>query len=1195
MNMYKKCLKIIAWNIRGLVETVDGLRANKLQIPEIIKELSKYDIVFLQETHLHENSDEFVLPGFSKPIHYYRQKRGKAWKASGGISVLIKEELRQHVRCLPKSNSDLVWLEFKADNDENDTLYIASTYIPPENSSYGRDHTGAIWDRLQSDVDYYATRGKIIVCGDLNARTGSLEDFITMDRVSNHYHLPPDYTYDNARKRISMDKTVTKYGKHFVEMCLNNRMTILNGRTLGDLEGKYTCHTPQGSSVVDYLACSQSITKDIVNMKVKNLTSVSDHCPIELALYISLKDATKPRGKKDKNNQQSNNTGETEINETSAQRFFWDTDSDDKYRQAFHSQDIVNLIKSNLQQNTESGHNKQTVNDKADTLSQVLLEAAKISLKRIPQRPKCRKTSANNNKKWFDQDCRSIRREVKSLLNALNRRADDPSLTAKYYSKRKLYNRLVRKKKAQFKNKLVENLNSAIEKDPNAVWKSLRELREADKPLSQSNSQLNSAKWLQHLEDIVGQEVEIDQKRKAEIEEQLNQAEKDRYFSNLDYQVSHNEILRATKSLKNKKAAGIDGITNEMIKNALPHIRENIKNCFNAVLSSGIYPQSWKTGVSVAIHKSGDPTSPNNYRGITLTSAMGKLFCQVMNTRITDFLEDNKLLAPEQAGFRRSHRTSDHIIILKTVVDKYMKSNSGRLYCCFVDLQKAFDNVWHTAMLLKLQQIGVTGLCYNIIKDMYSNATVCTKTATGYSPEITLRKGVQQGNNISPTIFNVFVNDIPEHLSGADSPTLGTTIQTQLPCLLYADDLVILSTSKTGLQTKLNSFNKYCSEWGLTVNKSKTKIMIFSKHKPKVPVLFYFNDNLLETTNTYKYLGVVFNCEGSFLSAQDHLHKQANKAAHEVRRTVFKQDIAPEITMKLYDSLVVPVATYASEVWLPYISPMVEANGACEKIFDVGTKGQLNFEAQQIKFIKAVLGVNKKAMNLPALGELGRFPISMKIVSQMIGYWSHVTESDSDSHLKKAYEEQIYTSATWTTWVKNIMYSLGLGHVWENQSTFSPQRLKTTVQNMLLKKFTQYWEQKINLETSKLQFYKGVVQDFRAQAYIQATRNRHHRQALTKLRISAHTLEIERGRYRNVPRENRLCSCCDVVEDELHFLDKCRLYNKARQRLNQQTDCSKPSDLLVRDDQQPVLAKYVYNCFQQREKLTVPRQSVANY
>ena len=127
-------------------------------------------------------------------------------------------------------------------------------------------------------------------------------------------------------------------------------------------------------------------------------------------------------------------------------------------------------------------------------------------------------------------------------------------------------------------------------------------------------------------------------------------------------------------------------------------------------------------GYNILIFKSGCTSNPGNYRSITITSNIGKLSCQIINERINMYLEENGLYCKEQAGFRKHKRTSDQIFVINHLVNEIVKNKNERLYCCFVDFSKAFDNVCHDAMLLKLTKLGITGKCFKIIENMCHNA-----------------------------------------------------------------------------------------------------------------------------------------------------------------------------------------------------------------------------------------------------------------------------------------------------------------------------------------------------------------------------------------------------------------------------------------------------------------------------------------
>ena len=156
----------------------------------------------------------------------------------------------------------------------------------------------------------------------------------------------------------------------------------------------------------------------------------------------------------------------------------------------------------------------------------------------------------------------------------------------------------------------------------------------------------------------------------------------------------------------------------------------------------------------------------------------------------------------------------------------------------------------------------------------YRNSLVCVKTTDGYSKKMPVLKGVHQGNILSPTLFNIFINDIMTAMTGNHSRSINTYI-VQIPCLLYADNIVILSQTKSVLQNKLDWLYDYCSAWGLQINRDKTKVIIFTRTDPKLKLFFKCRDDTIETTYNYKYLGNIFHKSGSFTNAQGHLAKEA--------------------------------------------------------------------------------------------------------------------------------------------------------------------------------------------------------------------------------------------------------------------------------------------------------------------------------
>ena len=323
-------------------------------------------------------------------------------------------------------------------------------------------------------------------------------------------------------------------------------------------------------------------------------------------------------------------------------------------------------------------------------------------------------------------------------------------------------------------------------------------------------------------------------------------------FPSLDYLITENEILIAAKKLQNNKSAFSDKIRNEIIKASLQEMMPAYLKFFNSILTSGIMPNTWCRGLITPIYKSGGRNEPSNYRGICVSSCLEKLFCSILNQRLREHVNSLNILHNSQIGFLPKNRTADHVLTLRTLIDKYVYHHNEKIYACFVDFKKAFDSVWHDGLLFKLLQINVGGCLFNLIKSLYSNSTCSIKIGQNQTRPFSYARGVRQGCILSPFLFNLFINDIPFSFEKILSDPFVLPNGAKLNSLLYADDLVILSRSKIGLQNCLNTLSSYCSTWLLSINPQKTKVMIFQKRaKKNIDANFHIDNEPVEIVQNY--------------------------------------------------------------------------------------------------------------------------------------------------------------------------------------------------------------------------------------------------------------------------------------------------------------------------------------------------------
>ena len=282
-----------------------------------------------------------------------------------------------------------------------------------------------------------------------------------------------------------------------------------------------------------------------------------------------------------------------------------------------------------------------------------------------------------------------------------------------------------------------------------------------------------------------------------------------------------------------------------MIKTSDEQIHNSIIQLFNKIFTIGIYPLGWSIGSITNLHKKGSYLDPQNYRSITITSSLGKLFNSIMASRLQKYVEKYQRITPEQIGFTQGSSTSDHIFTLNTIINKYTYKKTQKLYACFVDFKQAFDRVWHMGLFYKLSKMDINNHFLRIIRSMYSNIKLSVKTRNLLTDQFQSNIGVRQGDNLSPLLFNLYINDIPQYINmqgGTDPVIIGNT---RINCLMYADDVVLISTSKADLQKCIHSIKQFSEKWKLDVNLNKTKVMIFNKNGAHLSDDFTYGDESL--------------------------------------------------------------------------------------------------------------------------------------------------------------------------------------------------------------------------------------------------------------------------------------------------------------------------------------------------------------
>ena len=173
----------------------------------------------------------------------------------------------------------------------------------------------------------------------------------------------------------------------------------------------------------------------------------------------------------------------------------------------------------------------------------------------------------------------------------------------------------------------------------------------------------------------------------------------------LEAPLSCEEVSEALKTLKNGKAAGVDGMPVEVYKCVLQKLLPFFTRVFNTLFELGVFPPEWAVSVITAIFKSGDPRVLSNYRGVSVITVLSKWYARVLDLRVSPWAESSGRRVRTQAGFRKGYSTYDKLLILQSVLNKYAHRKQEvfhRVYVGFIDFRKAYDPVIWERLWLRL-------------------------------------------------------------------------------------------------------------------------------------------------------------------------------------------------------------------------------------------------------------------------------------------------------------------------------------------------------------------------------------------------------------------------------------------------------------------------------------------------------------
>lgn len=796
-------------------------------------------------------------------------------RASQGVGVVLSERMAACVVEWESESPRLIWFRFKVGLTR---LFVLGVYAPDMGSgtSKAQKEREEFWDGVVDVLSKAKQNERIVMLGDFNGWVGVSRD-----------------GYENVIGRYG-DSRVNENGISVLNICLQWNLYVTNTMFCHKRIHMYTWERENARSMIDFVIVDERIKKNVVDTRVHRGVGIdTDHYLVVSRISGLFK------------NWRHRQKHSTTILERIKVERLKDVDRKDKYKEVL--KDKLGDIKDD-----RNGDIERVWMDVKDNIVKAAIDVCGVTK---------RKKVCEVKNVWYDKEVRDMVKEKKKawldwLAAKARQRVQGLSEVQKekemYKSIKKRVKNLVKRKKEEQQDEFDTKLSHKFQDNVKLFWKLVRSARgkltssDLDRVRDKNGRVLDNEKcvlmrWKEYFESLFDSTEERDDE---DMQFLMNESEKEG--------ISTDDIVSALKSMKSGKAAGYDRITVEMLKSGEGVVASLLYCLFNMCWKQGKVPSDWCKAVIVPLYKGkGSQQDCKNYRGISLLSVVGKLYAKVIIRKVMS--ETERKIWDVQAGFRKGMGCSDQVFSLRCIAEKYLAKNQ-KVYCVFVDLEKAYDRVMRNELWKILSMYGVNSNLVQALKSLYRDCRACVRINGAHTEWFNIHRGVRQGCVASPWLFNLFMDnclkDLKERKCGLRMNEL------LVICLLYADDQVILAASAEQLQEMVTVMHESFERKGMKVNVSKTKVMVIERDECMTECDIMIGGEKIEQVREFVYLGSMFTRDGKYEGDVERRVKAGNRVNGALHAFMSSQKVSNRARLAVHRGVLVPTLMYGSDSWV---------------------------------------------------------------------------------------------------------------------------------------------------------------------------------------------------------------------------------------------------------------------------------------